>query len=55
MECRGTQVKIKSAVKQEIFITDVNICVAALKKMVQEMRQHAAVDKDLLLAQPTAR
>ncbi|KXN90036.1 Meiotic recombination protein rec8 [Leucoagaricus sp. SymC.cos] len=42
-------------VKQEIFITDVNSCVTALKKMVQDMRQHAVADSALLLAQPIAR
>lgn len=36
-------------------MADVNTCVIALKKMVQDMRQHTVADKDLLLAQPTAR
>ena len=36
-------------------MTDVNSCVNALKKMVQEMQQHAIDGDDLLLVQPTAR
>ncbi|KAF7784305.1 hypothetical protein Agabi119p4_470 [Agaricus bisporus var. burnettii] len=42
-------------VKQELFITDVNTCAAALKKMMQDMRQHTMADKNLMLAQASAR
>lgn len=42
-------------VKQDIFMTDVNSCVNALKKMVQDIQQYAIGGDNLLLAQPTAR
>jgi len=36
-------------------MTDVNSCVNALKKMVQDIQQYAIGGDNLLLAQPTAR
>jgi hypothetical protein len=53
--CHDFQLILSGVVKQDLFITDVNTCVAALKKLVQDMHQNAAADKNLMLTQASAR